>query len=194
MPDMDHLPRSIRHAWRQAAEAFVGGHDPTTVAERAEKAIASTLRREGGIPWLSDLADAVAVGWRSGDSRPVEDFIRRLDPRSATGVFSGFIDAARVAVASPRSSPDEAFDVVAHDGVRRMVRKLCLAPLEPSVVGTPAFPTHADVSNAVSEVLARMQVVPLARMFAAAEHGKIVRAPRAVTRRRSTRELLDVPI
>lgn len=39
MPDMDHLPRSIRHAWRQAAEAFCGGHDPVTVAERVPNAI-----------------------------------------------------------------------------------------------------------------------------------------------------------
>lgn len=96
------LPRSIRHAWRQAADAFCGGHDPTTVAERA--------------------------------------------------------------------------------------------PLEPALVGTASYPTHRNVSDAVTVVLACLQVVPLARVLAAAELGKCVRAPRSLTPRKSTKELLNASI
>ena len=194
MPDMDHLPRSIRHAWRQAADAFSGGHDPATVAERAEKAIASMLRREGPVLWLHGLADAVEECWRLSETRPVEEFIRQLDPRAVTGVYSGFVDAARVAASSGPSANPDAFEVVAHDGVRRMVRKLCLAPLEPNVVGTEAYPSHGDVSRAVNDVLDRLQVRALARMLAAAELGHCVRAPRSAIRRKSTKDLLNAPL
>jgi hypothetical protein len=191
---MDHLPRSIRHAWRQAAEAFVGGHDPAVVAERAEKAIAKTLRREGQIDWLEGLAESVQESWRVGSSAPVDHFVRSLDPRSATGVYSGFVDAARVAAASSPRQDVDAFEAVAHDGVRRMVRKLCLAPLEPAVVGTAGFPTYAVVSRVVDDVLQRLQVVPLARLLAGAGKGRSVRAPRSTLQRKSTKELLDAPI
>ena len=68
----------------------------------------------------------------------------------------------------PWGQAADAFDVVVQDGVRRMVRKLCLAPLESALVGTASYPTHRDVSNAVTEVLARLQVVPLRAMFSQA--------------------------
>ena len=191
---MDHLPRSIRHAWRQAAEAFVGGHDPGVVAERAEKAIAKTLRREGPIDWLEGLADSVQESWRVGGSVPIDQFVDSLDPRAVTGVYSGFVDAARVAGANGPQRGVDALETVAHDGVRRMVRKLCLAPLEPEDVGTVGFPTHAVVTRVVDDVLQRLQVVPLARLLATAGQGRSVRAPRSALQRKATKELLGAPI
>ena len=74
-----------------------------------------------------------------------------------------------------------------------MAEKLCLGPIEPTLV--PAFySSHDEVVRAAHAALERLQIGPLVKMLTKAQQGACVRAPRGQVPRRSTGELLHAAI
>lgn len=143
MPDPDRLPRGLRRSWRSVADAVRGKQPPPVVGDAMEKAIAQTLRHSGGLRWLPDLASA-AVSCQAGhSSHELEAAIAALDRRAATGIGGAFVDAAWSLVAEAGGTDGEVvIDQLATRGLRRMIGKLCIGPIEPDLVPS-VFPSSA---------------------------------------------------
>jgi hypothetical protein len=196
VPDLDRLPRSVRPAWRQVADAIRGQHACEVVAERIEKAVARTFRRSGGLVWLEDLARGLAEAWAIGTTAPVERAVCQLDRCSATGVGSAFVDAARSLAASGSTVLDPAPDpltVLVGAGIERMAWKLCLGPLEPNMTPT-VFPLADDFAAYADDCIRRVRIERLAADFISSGCTGRMRAPRTRQRSRSTAELLHAPL
>lgn len=195
VPDLDHLPRGLRPAWRAVADALRGQQPPAVVGDAIDKALARTIRCAGGLYWVTELAEAVTACWEQGSFGPLDSLIAELAPARATGVGSSFVDVAWTLAATddPRREGVSTLDVLVRAGLERMVDKLCVGPMEPDLV--PAvFQSAGDFSPYVERCLAEVQLDKLARQMTSTRCTGRVHAPRTRLSRPGTRELLHAPI
>ena len=194
MPDLDRLPRGVRKGWGKVADAMLGAHPPDVVADAVEKALAKTLRVCGNLSWLQDLDDVVVVCQQQGTSRPLEDYVRTLEPRITRGVESAFIDVARQLATSPHLHSVLGGQGVLVAGLLRMVDKLCLGPIGPDLVPR-VFATHAEYQAYSGAVRSYANTASIANQIARRNFDVTrLRAPRSRLERPGTAELLHVPI
>lgn len=119
MPDGDIISSSIHHRWRSALARLRGGATPQEVASHANRALAETLRVNGGIPG-QDAYGAVVEARTRGELTPAEARAR-----------------ARMIAQSQGPTP---FTLVVHKAVDR-----CLAePVSTAAALGPGVLTVAD--------------------------------------------------
>lgn len=194
MPDLDRLPRGLRRSWRSVADAVRGEHPPPVVGDAMEKAIAQTLRRSGGLTWLPDLASAVASHRAGLSTDELEAAIAALDRRAATGIGGAFVDAAWSLAAEPGSCDSGVVaDELAARGLRRMIDKLCIGPIEPDLV-PKIFPSSAALRAYVDNCVVEVRFDDLAQRLMSTGCSGRVHAPRTRLARPGTKGLLHEPI
>ena len=201
MPDLDHLPRAVGRRWRQVEDAVVGRHGLVVVAERIEKAIAATLRYGGvkhacQLQYLHQLWDA--LGAKPADRPVAVRCVLDALPRSwVTGLGDCFVKEAR-RLAHGASESDGAGDDVGlaelvGSGLERMAWQQCFGPMEPrSVPG--AFGSLSDYHDYVQSCLGLVRFGHFVDEAATRDDSSKIRAPRSREQRKSTKELLDVPV
>ncbi len=197
---MDWLPKRVARGWRQVGEAVRGRYEAPVVGRLIERAIALTLRTCGGVPWLAPMGEAVAQAWRDGSSQPVEAMVERLDPAEAAAGRGAFVDAARsLSAEGPLRQPgmlvpegDPVRSLVA-EGLKRMPTRLCFGGIEPKLVGD-TFETDAEFRDYTQRCLGEVRYDKLAQPLLDGRDPKKITAPRSLGRRRTTEELLHVPL
>jgi hypothetical protein len=194
MPDLDRLPRGLRRAWRSVADAVRGEQPPPVVGDAMEKAIAQTLRHSGGLTWLPDLARAVASCQADNSSDDLEAATAKLDRRVATGIGGAFVDAAwSMAGEAGSAETDAVVDELAARGIRRMIDKLCIGPIEPDLVPS-VFQSSAVLREYIELCVAEVRLYDLSQKLTRTGCSGHVRAPRTRLARPGTEGLLHEPI
>ena len=197
MPDLDHLPYNIRRHWRESGTvaAVSGCEDHITVADCSEKAMAAALRH-GAAEHVGLLAEGLSV---ASAERPgeVDRIVGTLPRPWVVGIGRCFVEAARL-LARGLERPDGAsYNVglaeLTVNGLRRMALQQCFGPMEPDVV-PGLFATSGEYDRYVLDCLNAVRFDRLADQLRSRPSHSAIRAPWRRHPRKTTKELLHVPI
>lgn len=188
---MDRLPRGLRPAWRPVADALRGQQPPDVVGDAMEKALASTLRRSGGLEWLQDVNAALSVCLEHRNTEPLIDALASVPRLTATGVGAAFVEAAWAIANGGGDAPT--LEGLLQHGLRRLIAKLCTGVIEPDMV--PAvFDSYGSYDSYVSRCVETVRAEVIADQVVRHGCNGQVRAPRSRIVRLGTRGLLHAPI
>lgn len=192
MPDLDHLPRGVRRGWGRVADAVRGGQHPDVVSDAMEKAISKSVRLlSSDLGWLVDLDTAIQQSHDSGSIEALDGLLSSLDPCVTRGVEAVFVDEARSLALSDKGS--DLRDLLV-GGLLRMPDKLCLAAIEPDLVGS-SFVSYAQWRAYRGDALGRVNAGAIAdRILRSDMRTATLRAPRTRLPRPGTKALLDAAI
>lgn len=196
MPDLDHLPRGIRHAWAKSAGALRGRQPPLYLADLIEAALAAETRRLGDLAPVGALEAFAARSFDESSLANLRRYVADLPREYRTGVGAAFVQSAHAilgaAAADSWRSPTPMAVLVR--GLQRMVDKCLFGPCEPALGGGP-FSTPEDFSSYRAGVMSLVRFQQLAdKIVSAGYDGQKVRAPNHRFHRPSTSELLPVPL
>lgn len=201
MPDQDIVEHSLKQPWKPSYRLRKGGCTPELEAESLGKALAATLRDEGGVPpGLEDLLTASSHALtRSDGARTLAEVTRILEQRfgqqgpvkvlaRASTRNLAQIEAGR-ALPGPGSLIGEYLSArVQHEYFDRVRHRL--------VGGTNRFSDAEVERRFTAQVRTRMEphLARLAASLTVDPSAAKLRAPKSSLSRRSTAELIDAPL
>lgn len=199
MPDQDRIERALHPRWRRAYRLIKGRQPIELTADFLMSALAEYLREERGVPAFEELLTIANMGAGSpARAHRVGEAVRSVERRFA---HSGHIKAAArgLLVLCAKVSAGTALPAAG-----AVAEEFCWQILDTSLLGKldrlvgPKRP-YRSVSDLASyraqlhEVLAPA-IAELARRLALDPIAASIRAPRSLRPRRSTRELIDIPV
>lgn len=198
MPDLDKVERKLPPAWRAPYRLVKGNHPLEVVARAVLKVLSETLRREGGIPWLPDLA--MVVQERDAgllDDRSLSAVARELEQQMTTRIGHLALSALLRPEVSGSAGvllgrPDQR---LAEGLLCRMVESILFSQQRDYLIGK-RFRSRADAIAFETQLLAmlRPHFSNLARRLVGNPSADRLRAPSFPVARKSTAELLDQPL
>lgn len=201
MPDDDRFPRGLPPCWRPVGRALRRADaQPVDVAWELARALSDTLRRTGGIPDLPALAAELHEAARLASGQM--DFgTAPLGSQGATSDHEHSRLARRVAAVMPVShaqelasgSKREAGERLAREVLRHLANGYGFDRIVPQLVREGLY-TDAEAHGFVKACLAQEPIDGLARRLLKRPSAEGLVAPSHPVRRRTTADLLDVPL
>lgn len=199
MPDLDKVERKLPPAWRAPYKLVKGHHPLEEVAKAVLKVLSETLRREGGVPRLGELAKVVQQR-DAGllDDRRLSSVAFMLEQRMGTRTERLAVAALlRPEVSGPSSvllgPPDER---LAQGLLVRMVENILFSQQRDYLIGK-RFTSRQEAIAFESDLITilRPYLAELARRVARRPSAKRLRTPSFLRpQKKSTAELLDQPL
>lgn len=199
MPDLDRVERNLPPAWRAPYKLVKGHHPLEEVARAVLKVLSGTLRREGGVPRLGELAKVVQQR-DAGllDDRRLSSVAFMLEQRMVTRTERlAVVALLRPEVSGPASVLLGPPDVRLAEGLLvRMVENTLFSQQRDYLIGrrfTSRQEAIAFETNLMS--ILRPHLANLARRLVRKPSADGLRAPSfSRSPRKSTAALLDQPL
>jgi hypothetical protein len=199
MPDLDKVERKLLPAWRAPYGLVKGNHPLEEVAKSVLKVLSETLRREGGLPCLPELA--MIVQQRDAgrlDDRSLSAIAFKLEQRMRTRTERLALAALqRPEVSGPASMllgrPDQR---LAEGLLVRMVENILFSQQRDYLVGK-RFASREDAISFENDLLSmlRPHIGHLARRLVRNPQAHRLRAPSfPIPHKKTTADLLDQPL
>lgn len=198
MPDLDRVERNLPPAWRAPYRLIKGNHPLEEAARAVLKVLSETFRREGGVPWLAELA--MVVQERDAgllDDRSLSAVALKLEQEMTTKTGRLALSALlRPEVSGPASvllgRPDQR---LAEGLLVRMVESNLFSRQRDYLIGK-RFRSRADAISFETRLLAmlRPHLASLARRLIGNPSADRLRAPSFPVPQKSTAELIDQPL
>jgi hypothetical protein len=200
MPDLDIVERRLTKAWRAPYRLIKGGHPAKLVADSLVKAAAATLRESGGMPGFEDLSAQFApLSPLAGRTRTLEDASRALEQRfgqrEATKLLVRAFNRSQAKIEAGRALPGPS--QCAQEYVRLIFSHHFFDKLSNRLIGEgKRFATvdEARTFEATVRGYLEPQLIRLTRSLIADPTASNLRAPKALSSRRTTAEILDASV
>lgn len=130
MPDNDRFPRNVRAAWKDAQRLALSLDEPLRVGDLSAKAIASSLRQDGGCPGIRELAVAVRDAALYGPGLLSDQAQVFVDRSGRRGLALSIRDEAQLMLSTqPGTVQGMSDEQVAHELTVRGLRRFALAEM-----------------------------------------------------------------
>jgi len=200
MPDVDVINRALPPSWRRPANLVRSHASPRTVGDAIVTALAETLRRTGGCPGLARLVQG-AHRAASGGDRAALDVAADQVLAAARGArafhhVQTAVEVTRAMVGTGELTgltAEEVADRIALAFLHRLVRMYLLDRVAPAVMQETALSAGKALTY-MDECLSNANLAALARRLLLHEDGQNLRAPARRAPRRSTADLLHIPL
>jgi hypothetical protein len=200
MPDLDIIARGLARPWRSAYRLMKGNHPLEAVAESLLKTLVAELRDQGGVPGFEPLLDAYMHAQSERDSaRSLAETSRAIEQsfgqqRSVKLLaLAARRSLARVQAGRVLPSPL----ALAKEHLRTILRHQFFSRTTARMIGErKRFATIQAACDFESRVWTTMdsQLTETARRLMEDPSASKLRAPRSTQPRRTTAELLDLPV
>ncbi len=194
MPDLDIVERGLRKHWRKPYKQMKGRQPPEAVADAVIKALAATLRDDGGMPAFEEVAAvALPVSSGSGSSRSFAEATRAIEmqfhQRRPVKLLAQAAQRHMAKVKRGRAIPGRA----------SLADEYCRSLLDHHLFSKVNGAGQEDGQGgreceAEAKAAMEPQLRAVVRQLLADPTARKLRAPKSPHRRRSTAELLDEPL
>lgn len=198
MPDLDIIDRNVPRGWRPPLKLFVGVAKPDEVARAVSKALARSLRENGGLPgfdrWVALLDERIA-----GVLDPHSAFVRaeaierELGQGRHVKVAARSVQSILAELGHSRTPALSLGRPLAEEFLRRLAQHDFFGRIRPGIVGRRRFKRIADVDE--RERACRQAMEPFLQRLASGlvrdPEGEELRSPSVRgTRSPTTKDLL----
>lgn len=202
MPDLDIIDRNAPRGWARAYKLFLGNASVPEVARAATKALARSLRENGGLPGahlFRRVLDQRMSGELDGHGalEAASAIQHRLGHDRHAKIGARAVGKLLVEFGHRRRLRGESFETLCDRFVHELVDHLFFGRIRPDIVGTKRYPGRAEVE--VRELAVREGLEPslrkIARKLAVSPSADGLRAPpTSIGPQPTTEEMLDQPI
>lgn len=202
MPDLDIIDRNAPRGWARAYKFFLGDASTPEVTRAATKALARSLRENGGFPsahLFRRVLDQRMSGELDGHSafEAASAIQHRLGHERHAKIGARALGKLLVEIGHGRRLGGDSFEALCDRFVHELVDHLFFGRIRPEIVGTKRYPGRAEVE--VRELSVREALEPslrkIARELAVSPSADELRAPPTfIGPQPTTEEMLDQPI
>lgn len=201
MPDLDIVERQLRRHWRAPYRLLQGGCPPEDVADLLIKALAATVRDDGGIPGFGFLCEATTrVFSEGGGVKTLAEMGRRLEQefgqRRSVKLAARAAQKNLVESQYGSSLPGPLAFAEAHLNTLLEHHFFAKVVTGASVGEGKRFRNIQEARQFAASVhaCAEPQLKKMAKKVVSDPTASKLRAPKSSRRQRTTAELLDAPL